>query len=137
MSSRKSGFIARFSSKKHLFIGQPLNAHAGAIEGLFNALQNGFELRNEVFVFATGPLDALCGRGTPAAGHVAQFLSDTRLRSLVMNTRIPIKIRVQHRREIESRLFLLLPGRKPDAIQALYDRIVRAELVAIAGRKVT
>ena len=57
--------------QKHLFIRQPPNGHAGAIEGLFNALQNGFELRNEVFVFATGPLDALRGRGTPAAGHVA------------------------------------------------------------------
>ena len=66
--------------QKHFFIGQPPNCHAGAIESLFNALQNGFELRNQVFVFATGPLDALRGGGTPAAGHLAQFLSDTRLR---------------------------------------------------------
>src|ERR1019366_8642741 len=82
-------------------------------------------------------LDALGAGNAPVAGQVAQLLPSAALDRLVMNSWIPIEVRMQHRREIEARLLLLPPRRKTDAIEALHHRIVRAELVPIAGRKLT
>src|ERR1700693_775504 len=52
-----------------------------------------------------------------------------------MNPRIPTKIRMQSRREIEARLLLLLPRCKPDAIKTLHHWIVGAEWVPILTGK--
>ena len=47
--------------QEHLFIGQPPYGHARSVESLFHALQHGFELRNQVFVFPARTLDAFRG----------------------------------------------------------------------------
>ena len=87
----------------------------------------------QVFVFAARRLNALIGGRAPAPSQFAQFLPGSG--NLVMDARIPIEIRMQHRSEVEAGLLLLLPRREADPIEALHHRIVRAELVPVVDGK--
>lgn len=122
--------------QKHLVGHHPPHSHARGVESLFYTFQNGFELRNLIFMFALAALDTLRGRQAPTTTHLAQTGSEPITRVLMMNPRVPVEVRVQERAEKEARPPSLAPTSQAKAVQALHHAVVRAKLILVPPRQV-
>ena len=96
--------------QEHLVGHHPPHGHAGCVESLFYTFQNGFELRDLIFMLALAALDTLRGRQAPTTAHLAQTASEPITRVLMMNPRVPVEVRVQERPEKEARPSSLPPS---------------------------